>query len=58
MAPPQKRIFPTDFERGPCGIRRGVQDPLGTGEGDAQGRTVDMFIFTMFLNDFGDLIML
>ena len=37
------------FEGGPRGIHGGRHDPLRTGEGLAQGRTVDLLIFTRFL---------
>ena len=44
------------FEWGPRGIQGGRLDPLRTGEEVAQGRTVELFIFTRFLNGFGLLV--
>ena len=40
----------------PRGIQRGRHDPLRAGEELAQGRTVELFIFTRFLKGFGELI--
>ena len=36
------------FEGAPRGIQRGRHDPLRAGEEVAQGRTVELFIFTVF----------
>ena len=44
------------FEGGPRGIQGGRHDPLRAGEGLAQGRTAESFIFTRFLKGFGVLI--
>ena len=44
------------FEGAPRGIQRGRHDPLRAGEEVAQGRTVELFIFTRFLKGFGELI--
>ena len=44
------------FEGAPRGIQRGRHGPLRAGEGVAQGRTVELFIFTRFLKGFGLLI--
>ena len=41
------------FEGAPRGIQRGRHDPLRAGEEVAQGRTVELFIFTRFLKGFG-----
>ncbi len=40
------------FEGGPRGIYGGRHDPLRTGEGLVQGRTVDVLIFTRILKVF------
>ena len=40
------------FEGAPRGIQRGRHDPLRAGEEVAQGHTVELFIFTMFLKGF------
>ena len=44
------------FEGAPRGIQRGRHDPLRAGEEVAQGRTVELFIFTRFLKGFGLLV--
>ena len=44
------------FEGAHRGIQRGRHDPLRAGEEVAQGRTVELFIFTRFLKGFGLLI--
>ena len=44
------------FEGGIRGIQQGRHNPLRAGEGLAQGRTVELFIFTRFLKGFGELI--
>ena len=44
------------FEGAPRGIQRGRHDPLRDSEEVAQGRTVELFIFTRFLKGFGLLV--